>query len=38
MRDPASDVRRICLVGTQVNKGRAELLGSGPSVTLVFVH
>ena len=30
-------LRRILIPRTRVNKGRAELLGSGPFVTLVFV-
>ena len=31
-------VRRIHLLRTPVNKGRAEMLGFGPFVTLVFVY
>jgi len=31
------ELPRIHILGTSVNKGRAELLGSAPFVTLVFV-
>jgi hypothetical protein len=35
---PAPHLPRIPVPRCRVNKGRAELLGSGPLVSLVFVH